>query len=189
MGKALNIIGYNMKLSKREIMLAMGALGLNTACGQDPAHVLYGTYLPHSIWQTIDGKTIDIANLKKPLILHFFGLWCNGCISDMANWHEALRKLNKISEISVISVHSGSVPESFGSLKKYYDELDPSLKTPLIDDANEAIAKSMQIPGFPSTLHIDSGGRVVEHSWALGSPRGVKSFLMKTDKIFGLDKK
>ena len=178
-----------MNFSKREIMLGMGGLCLNTACGKDPAHVLYGTYLPHSIWQTIDGKSIDIANLKKPLILHFFGLWCSTCIDDMDNWHEALNKLNKISDISVISVHSGKVPVRYGSLQKYYDELDPSLKTPLIDDADEKIAKSMKIPGYPSTLHIDSGGRIIEHSWGLGSPRGVNNFLMKTDEIFGLKKK
>lgn len=178
-----------MNFSKREIMLGMGGLCLTSACGKDPAYVLYGTYLPHSIWQTIDGKSIDIANLKKPLILNFFGLWCNSCIEDMDNWHEALKKLNKIPDISVISVHSGIVPAHYGSLKKYYEELDPSLKTPLVDDADQAIAKSMQIPGFPSTLHIDSGGRVIEHSWKLGSSRGVKTFLMKTDKIFGLNKK
>ena len=178
-----------MNFSKREIMLGMGALCLNTSCGKDPAHVLIGTYLPHSIWQTIDGKTIDIANLKKPLILHFFGLWCSSCIVDMDNWHAALEKLNKIQDIEVISVHTGSVPERFGTLKKYYEDLDPSLKTLLVDDANEKIAQSMQIPGFPSTLHVDSGGRIIEHSWGLGSPRGVNNFLMKTDEIFGLDKK
>lgn len=178
-----------MNFSKREIMLGMGGLCLTSACTKDPAHVLIGTYLPHSIWQTIDGKTIDIANLKKPLILHFFGLWCNTCIVDMDNWHAALEKLNKIPDIEVISIHSGIVPERFGNLKKYYDGLNPSLKTPLVDDADEKIAHSMLIPGFPSTLHVDSGGRIIEHSWNLGSPRGVKSFLMKTDEIFGLNKK
>ena len=47
-----------MNFSKREIMLGMGGLCLASACGKDPAHVLYGTYLPHSIWQTIDGGII-----------------------------------------------------------------------------------------------------------------------------------
>jgi peroxiredoxin len=181
-----------MNFNRRQVTLSIAGIGaLNglVACGQDPAHVLIGKQVPNLVLTSIDGKKYDIANMKKPMILHFFGLWCSTCHADKENWEAVLKELNKISEIQIISIHSGKVPKQYDSLEKWNNKLDDNLKTPLIADFDNKISDTFPIPGYPSTLHVDSGGRIVEHSWQLRSHRGVKAFLMKTDKIFGLDRK
>lgn len=175
-----------MPINRRNFIVGGAILPILSACSQDPGAKLIGTQTPEIDVATIDGQKFHLAHLNRPAIFHFFGLWCPVCMKDRHLWELALKELNKINEITIITFHVGNVPSQYMSLEKWQSEIDKEVRTPLINDDKQSIYDLMKIPGTPSTLLIDSGGRIIEHQWNFKSKRAVRAFVIKTKEVFGI---
>lgn len=174
-------------LNRREIASAMFGLTAMVSCAQDPGAKLIGKLVPDLKVKTLDGREINIAHINRPAVFHFFGLWCPTCLKDRENWNEAARQLAKINDIEFLTFHVGEAPKKYGSIEEWYSKTDKELQTPLVYDDKKTVFTSLKIPGTPSTILLDSGGRIIEHCWDLKTPRGVNAFIRKTKSMFGLE--
>lgn len=85
---------------------------------------------------------------SKPLIVHFWGIWCPVCKTEIAN----INSLAKDYEVITVAVNSGSDKD----IKDFLDK--QNLKLRVINDQNGEIASSFDIGVYPTTLIYDSNG-------------------------------
>ncbi len=175
-----------MSINRRNFIITSAFLPFAVSCQGDPGEKLIGLQVPEIIAHSIDGQKFHLAHLNKPAIFHFFGLWCPVCMKDRHLLELALKELNKYKEISILTFHVGKVPSQYVSLEKWQSNLENDVKTPLINDENQDFFNAMKIPGTPTTLLIDSGGRIIEHQWNFKSKRAVRAFVLKTKEVFGI---
>lgn len=176
----------NNFINRRNFNLSLCATAGLASCAQDPGAKLIGKQVPDLKVKAIDGKEYQIGQLKRPAVFHFFGLWCPTCLKDRENWQAAAKQIAKMPEIEFLTFHVGKVPDMYGSINDWYEKIDNDLKTPMIYDESKTVFDAMKIPGTPSTLLIDSGGRIIEHCWDLKSKRGVHTFIVKTKEVLGV---
>ncbi len=173
-------------IDRRSFTTAIIGGGLLASCAQDPGAKLIGKQVPDLKVTSLDNHEYRLSQLEKPAVFHFFGLWCPTCLKDRENWNDTARQLAKINDIEFLTFHVGEAPEKYGTIQDWYSKIDKDLQSPLIYDDKKQVFDAMKIPGTPSTLLIDSGGRIIEHCWDLKSKRGVKSFLRKTKEMLGV---
>lgn len=173
-------------IGRREFAISFILAGALNGCAQDPGSRLIGKHLSDLKVKTLDGREINISQLNKPAVFHFFGLWCGTCLKDRDNWNEAARQLAKINDIEFLTFHVGEAPKKYGSIEEWYSKTDKDLQTAFIYDEKREVFNALKIPGTPSTLLIDSGGRIIEHCWDLKSMRGVNAFIRKTKDMLGV---
>lgn len=176
----------NSEINRRNLLISSAFLPFLNSCSRDPAAKLIGQNVPQIEVQAINGEKFMLAQLNKPAVFHFFGLWCPTCMKDRSLWELALKELNKVKEIDVLTFHVGPIPAQYASLEKWQSGLDKDVITPLIYDEKKIVFNTMKIPGTPSTLLIDSGGRIIEHQWNFKSKRAVRAFLIKIKEVFGI---
>ncbi|MDD5405792.1 MAG: redoxin domain-containing protein [Sulfurovaceae bacterium] len=85
---------------------------------------------------------------SKPLIVHFWGIWCPVCKTEIPN----INSLAKDYEVITVVVNSGSDKD----IKDFLDK--QGLKLKVINDQNGEIASSFDIGVYPTTLIYDSNG-------------------------------
>jgi thiol-disulfide isomerase/thioredoxin len=175
-------------IKRRDFILSLGlpaALGLFPACARDPAAKLITKMMPDMDLKTIDGKTINFAKYGKPVILHFFGLWCPTCAKDEPYWHEAILHVKKLG-VEIIEVHVGKVPEEYISINDWHKKLPPEYQLTTIYDENRQFTDAVGIPGTPSILILNEKGKIIDHAWALKSSRTARIFARKVMDILKL---
>ena len=180
-------------IRRREVIgsLGLSALGLSTiigalsSCARDPAAKLITKMMPDMDMKAIDGKTINFTKLGKPVIVHFFGLWCPTCAKDEPYWREAILHVKKLG-IEIIEVHVGKVPNNFGSINEWYAKLPPEYQLTTIYDEDRKLTDAIGIPGTPSTLILNDKGKIIDHAWALKSSRTARLFSRKVMDILKL---
>jgi thiol-disulfide isomerase/thioredoxin len=173
-------------MNRRTLLSGLAALPATSAlsgCRGDAAHVLMGMQVPAVRGITTDGLQVDFAGLGKAALVRFWGLWCGPCTRDEPYWQNVIRALHQRADLSIFSVHVANPPGNGPTLAEWAASQPAAVKVPVVDDSSEAITRAFGIPGTPSTLLIDSAGRVVEHAWAFKSGRGVRSFVQKTAYI------
>ena len=161
-------------------LLASAGLG---ACQGDSARSLIGMQLPVVKGHFTDGSEFDLSLSPQPAIMRFWGLWCAPCMVDMPNWLSLVRRMrvgeDALPDVNILTVHGGEAPANGPSLLQWVAEQHSDVATPVVDDSTNTITKAVGITGTPSTLYIDTQGRISEHAWQFKNERGVDTFIRK----------
>ncbi len=112
---------------------------------------LESTSFPQTKSQLIDGTYFETNKIKeKPLLVHFWALWCPTCKLEASN----IQALSKKYEVLTIAVKSGSDE----ALNKYMFENEYDFK--VINDTHGNWAEEFKIEAFPTTFIYDKQGEL-----------------------------
>jgi len=157
-----------MKLRKHVV----GAV-LAMCCALGPAAVAHAADLPplsHSLslqtpksapalkFKDIDGKTIDLAQLKgKVVLVNFWATWCPPCRREMPSM-ERLSQTFKGKPFVVLAVNVG---ENADTIEAFSSQLDITLTFPILLDTRSQGMRAWKVAGLPTTFLVDKQGRIV----------------------------
>jgi thiol-disulfide isomerase/thioredoxin len=157
------------------------------ACRGDNSFSLIGKTLPSIGGVYTDGGKFDLAQIAKPAIIRFWGMWCGPCMIDMPNWLSVVAKLRLaergLTDLNVFTIHVGQAPANGKTLAQWVDDQAPDVATRVVDDATNAIMRAVGITGTPSTIYVNKLGKIEEHAWQYKNERGVESFLQKVRQL------
>lgn len=115
--------------------------------------------------ETLDDKTIELANFNKTTIIYFFAPWCQICHVSIGNLQEIYEKNQQINVIAIAldyvdkkevfefsSQHQLTFPIALGTEQiKHQFKIEGYPSYYVIDDKNTVIAKSM---GYSSEIGL-----------------------------------
>jgi len=108
-------------------------------------------HFPKTKTMLLDGKTFDSEAVKgKPLLVHFWALWCPTCKVEAPN----IQRLSKEYEVLSIVVNSGEDDK----VKSYMKAHDLDFR--VINDKHGHWAKKFNVEAFPTTFIYDANGSV-----------------------------
>lgn len=91
-----------------------------------------------------DGKTYDLGNLTKPMVLNFWYVTCSGCIAEMPDINEFYESYN--GAIDTVALHSATV----------YDEETATAFVQMHTDEHGTVWKDYSI-GFAMDVTLEDG--------------------------------
>jgi thiol-disulfide isomerase/thioredoxin len=143
---------WNIKKILKEILIALLILFvISNILSYIRKPELQSTTFPQTKSQLIDGRYFETDKIKgKPLLVHFWTLWCPTCKLEAAN----IQTLSKKYEVLTIAVNSGSDE----TLNKYMTENNFDFK--IINDIHGHWAKTFKIEAFPTTFFYDKKGEL-----------------------------
>jgi len=107
------------------------------------------TQLPQIEVQLLDGSMFSVEE-GKPLILHYWALWCPTCKLEAPN----IESVSKEHNVLTIAVNSGSNAK----LQAYMKEHGLSFK--VFNDSEGTWAKRFKVEAFPTTFVYDAKGEL-----------------------------
>lgn len=116
---------------------------------------LVGTPAPQMKITTIDGKTIDLAQVygKQPVYIKFWATWCVPCREQMPGFEEIYKKYG--DKVQVIAVNTG-ISDNLASVTAFRKKM--GLTMPItIDDGK--LARAFHLRVTPQHLLIDKNGK------------------------------
>ena len=110
---------------------------------------LASTQLPKIEVQLLDGSMFRVEE-EKPLLLHYWAVWCPTCKLEASN----IEAVSKEYNVLTIAVNSGSDAD----VKAYMQEHDLNFK--VINDVEGVWAKRFKVEAYPTTFIYDSKGEL-----------------------------
>ena len=105
----------------------------------------------------LDGKTLDLAQLKgKVVLINFWATWCPPCRKELPSMERLWRQL-KDQGLVVLGVNVG---ESADEVFAFSNGLETPLTFPLLLDEDSSVAQSWPVKGLPTTYLVDKRGRI-----------------------------
>jgi len=114
---------------------------------------------------SIDNKEIELKSENKPLIIHFWGVWCPTCKLEAPNIDKIKDKIKTIT----IAVNSGSNQEIKEFMKKN------GYSFTVINDNSGVLAKKFNIQAYPTTLIYDKNGKLQFSEVGYSTQLGIES--------------
>jgi thiol-disulfide isomerase/thioredoxin len=110
---------------------------------------LASTQLPKIEAQLLDGSMFTVEE-GKPLLLHYWAVWCPTCKLEAPN----IESVSKEYNVLTIAVNSGSDAEVTVYMQEY------GLSFNVINDVDGIWAKRFKIEAYPTTFIYDSKGEL-----------------------------
>ena len=110
---------------------------------------LASTQLPKIEAKLLNGSLYSMKE-GKPLLLHFWALWCPTCKLEASNIESVSKKYNVLT----IAVNSGSDEK----IKAYMKENELTFN--VINDTDGTWAKQFKVEAYPTTFIYDSKGEL-----------------------------
>ncbi len=110
---------------------------------------LESTQVPKIEAELLDGRIFSVEE-GKPLLIHFWAVWCPTCKLEASN----IESVSKEYQVLTIAVSSGSDTE----VKAYMQEHGLSFK--VINDVKGVWAKRFKVEAYPTTFLYDSKGEL-----------------------------
>jgi len=106
----------------------------------------------------LDGKTLDLAQLKgKVVLINFWATWCPPCRREMPSM-ERLSQAFKGQPFVVLAVDVG---EDADTIDAFTSQLDTVPTFPILLDTRGRTMQSWKVAGLPTTFLVDKQGRIV----------------------------
>ena len=145
-------VKWNIKKILKEILIMLILLFvLSNILSYIRKPDLVNNTFPQTKSQLIDGSYFETSKMQgKPLLVHFWALWCPTCKLEASN----IQTLSQKYEVLTIAVKSGSNE----ALKKYMIENGFDFK--VINDTHGHWAEEFKIGAFPTTFIYDQHGEL-----------------------------
>jgi thiol-disulfide isomerase/thioredoxin len=133
--------------------------------------------LPAFAGQTVDGRSLDLAAVRKPLVLNFWASWCGPCRAEQEGLELAGERL-AARGVRLVGVN---VRDDRGAAASYLEEFDVGYPSLFDRPAVLAARLGRLAPDFPPyTLVVDADGRVAARVFGVlpgGRPAAQAAFL------------
>ena len=139
------------------LLIAATIVAPSAAQAQDSGLPI-GTTAPSAVLQTLDGKSVDLAQITKgsPAVIEFWATWCESCDHLLPAMQRAQAKYGKRVKFVAVAV---SVNQSPRRVKLYAAKYKvPGVQ--LYDTKGDATGK-WDVPATSHVVVIDKRGRVV----------------------------
>ncbi len=141
---------WNIKSILKEILIAAVLLFILTnIISYIRKPELGSTQLPKIEAQLVDGSTFKVEE-GKPLLLHYWAVWCPTCKLEAPNIQSVSQKYNVLT----IAVNSGNDEK----VKAYMQENGLHFK--VLNDVDGRWAKQFKIEAYPTTFIYDGKGEL-----------------------------
>ena len=121
----------------------------------------YKPDIPALLLPDTQGKTIDIKQLRQPVVvINFWASWCPSCVSELQVMHNTAMAL-KDKDVIVLAVNVG---DNINIVSHYFDDYTPAFQV-LLDEQSRT-TRDWQIMGLPTTYVIGPDRRI--HYGAIG---------------------
>ncbi len=124
---------------------------------------IIGRDFPDFSLQTIEGETINFADLKGQIVIvNFWGSWCGPCIPELSML-EKIHSEYSDAPVKVIAIHDmfrrGIFKDYLSTIQKIAEQANISF--PMLYDTKEVnIAGRIDMRHTPTTLIIDKEGKI-----------------------------
>ena len=133
--------------------------------------------LPAFAGQTVDGSRLDLAAVRKPLVLNFWASWCGPCRAEQEGLELASERL-AARGVRLVGVN---VRDDRGAATSYLEEFGVGYPSLFDRPAVLAARLGRLAPDFPPyTLVVDADGRVAARVFGVlpgGRPEAQAAFL------------
>lgn len=125
----------------------------------DEVGVKQGQIAPNFTLQTLEGKTVDLADFKgKKVIVNFWATWCTPCRTEMPHmqkYYEQRADKDNVEILALNLTYDDKGPENVQNFVNSYD-----LTFPIVLMENDQLLKDYEIITIPSSVFIDIEGHV-----------------------------
>jgi thiol-disulfide isomerase/thioredoxin len=133
--------------------------------------------LPAFAGQTVEGRSLDLATVRKPLVLNFWASWCGPCRAEQEGLELASERLAPRG-VRLVGVN---VRDDRGAASSYLEEFEVGYPSLFDRPAVLAARLGRLAPDFPPyTLVVDADGRVAARVFGVlpgGRPEAQAAFL------------
>ena len=98
----------------------------------------------------LDGSSFTTTSIKKPLLIHFWAVWCPTCKLEADN----IERISKLYNVVTIVVKSGSDKD----IQSYLQEHNFNFK--VINDENGFLVQRFNISAYPTTFIYDKNANL-----------------------------
>jgi cytochrome c biogenesis protein CcmG, thiol:disulfide interchange protein DsbE len=120
--------------------------------------------LPNVMVQTLDGKKINLTELKnegKPIYISFWALWCVNCIKELNTVSDIYADWQKETGVKIVAL-SIDDERNKQKVKPFVD--GKGWEYDVLLDPNSDVKRALNINQIPYSMIIDGNGKIVwEH--------------------------
>jgi cytochrome c biogenesis protein CcmG, thiol:disulfide interchange protein DsbE len=120
--------------------------------------------LPNVMVQTLDGKKMNLSELKndgKPIYISFWALWCVNCIKELNTVTDLYSDWQKETGVKIVAL---SIDDERNKQKVKPFVSGKGWDYEILLDPNSDVKRAMNINQIPYSMIIDGNGKVVwEH--------------------------
>ena len=140
------------------VLLAAATIMVPSAAQAQDSGLPIGTMAPSAVLQTLDGKSVDLAQITKgsPAVIEFWATWCESCDHLLPAMQRAQAKYGKRVKFVAVAV---SVNQSPRRVKLYAAKYKvPGVQ--LYDTKGDATGK-WDVPATSHVVVLNKAGKVV----------------------------
>ena len=140
------------------VLLAAATIMVPSAAQAQDSGLPIGTTAPSAVLQTLDGKSVDLAQITKgsPAVIEFWATWCENCDHLLPAMQRAQAKYGKRVKFVAVAVSVNQSPRRVKLHAAKYKV--PGVQ--LYDTNGDATGK-WDVPATSHVVVIDKRGRVV----------------------------
>jgi len=121
----------------------------------------YSMYLDFTV-QDESGSDLTLeSKIGKPLVINFWASWCPPCKSEMPDFQEVYLEKGEDVTFMMINMTDGG-RETLETAKSFIE--DQEYTFPVYFDTQQSAAQAYGISSIPTTIFIDSTGRIIAGS-------------------------
>src|SRR5690625_3637095 len=104
---------------------------------------------------TLDGEVMKLSDYRgQRVMLNFWGSWCPPCRAEMPD----MQKFYENKDVAVLAVNLIETERHPDDVQDFVDEFGITFPIPI--DEESAVGNYYQVIAYPTTLMIDSSGRI-----------------------------
>ena len=123
-----------------------------------------GKSIPSMKLKTLEGKTVDISQIKNngnPIVISFWATWCKPCKKELNTIAEIYEEWQDETGVKLVAVSIDDA-RSMSKVAPYVNSADWDYEVYL--DPNRELARSLNVSTVPHTFLLNGKGKIVwEH--------------------------